>query len=1324
MSKRFLKPSVFSLLVAAGLLSIMSVAGCPAPQTPTAPPSEEEGQAAQPDVPTTDNGLPRPIEPPILDDDTTTSDSDGTVPTGPGGGGGGDDDGGAGEPGLVMISIGQPTDDIAVAAPPRAAQGTIINLEFTLIDFTGAVNGGRLLLARDDNADAQPDGAPVYTQSLAISAGANTWAFDTTTVVTNNLLNNSFGRFVLGARATTVSNDVIEAYATATITIDGIAPTVTWVGAGPTQDQLDVEDHLVNRDTTWTVNLQTSDNSPHTWRVLLDMDLTPENGTEFQLVPETDLPADSGVRTPPSPLTLAIYPAGTYYYYVIVSDDVEPAERFYAPGTAPGTYSRLAITSRLIGEYDLNDLAEQNHGAILEGFNFNDLAGSAMVGVPDIDGDNDDEFVIVSRFGKPYAVSHNGVGFGEAYMIYGSPQGLTGVEDSLNTVGTDIPGLPFAGIRTPIAVAPPLDPNDPDYHPARSIAWTEGISDVTTIADMDGDDLPEIVFSFPRIESVSLQNDAAAVQEPDLRPDRGWMGAAEFDAFDYSTGEWTPNQTQFARGGVVIVSSHNDILKDPDRQNRKFDRLMDLHEVGQMFGSKEGGSSGMGFPEFVPYLKDDNVEAKTTMCDGEETEYDEVTLLWDVIMTNQGPGGFENEFTGRPFDDPTTCPPLSNFNWIGLWISDLDARVAPVDDACGGNCVLSNRWYRWGIDGDYFCFPFTDIDTLTQTCVGADGSNPSWHGDYFFPGDPIGSGWNGNQDSIWTGFYGRATPHVDSERDLIGARVLGQRVDDHFGTTIGSDGTWLYIGSPRHTAIRGDAVAGDDVSELPTLTRDDSGVVYLMRTDARPYPGSSTSYTQLWIEPGTRFLPDPDPEDEIEPNEPIAWPYVDVEAPDRTDWTMPVPHNYVIEDVGSIRGRDQHWAGAPGTLIVTEPPEGHQLDRNDQIIEYSHSVASRCSVDDQVARGWLQADAPVNSGVYGGFVAVESVEYYVDRTPQIVGPHQGAQLGHVRALGDVNDDGIMDFAVGSTQLRTDFSDPASPTVGGVFVVYGRPTGFQTANDILLERVGFRRADPDRVDGVLLKGADGNDQLGWAFGKVGNSLPLGNPERRPSFNGDEYADVVVGNEGDSSNSGEVLVIFGSEDLRSPGPITDDGPIPGDPDGVDAFGGWTPDAIVNSLHAIRFVGEAPGDMAGANVAGIGDVDNDGFGDILIAAPGAGTANQGIVYLIYGSEDYTGGQTFSLAQVGSVECQGVRFLGRDENDYLGGGSIAFPNAENPIYLNPDQVPVTVYSKGVAGIGDVNGDGKADYAISAMLADVHDEVYDGVTNAGEVYVIYGRGD
>jgi hypothetical protein len=624
MSKCTLRSSVLSLFVAGVVLSILSVGGCPTAQTPTTPSTtNDDTQSAQPTTPTTDDGLDRPIEPPTLNGDTTTSDSGDTGSTDTGGGGGE-------QPGFVLISINQPSDSMAVAVPPRVAHGATVTLQFNLTDVTGAVSKGELLLARDDNSNGQPDGPPVYKQEIAISEGSNTWLFDTNTVVEKNLLTNGFGRFVLGARATTVSANVTEAYSTATITIDAIAPTVSWLGAGPTQAELDLEDHLVNRDTTWAVALETSDNSPHTWRVLVDMDLTPANGNEFELVPETDAPADTGTRTPANPLTLAIYPAGTYYYYVIVSDGVDPAETFYAESDIPGQRPRLAITNRLIGEFDLDQLEEeafpvsQSKGTIMEGYNFNDLTGSSMVSVPDLDGDGDSELVIGARFGKPNLQSgeFEGRGWGEAYLIYGDgAYRLTGVK-SVNSIGATIPGLRFRGIRT-----------------RQNNNHTEGLSDITVIDDMDGDDLPELVFSFPRAESLSLRA-PAPYQHPDLIRDVADTGTLEYDAIDYSIYDpsdpdtydlaWMDGTAQFTRGGIVIVSSHNEMLKDPTQLTRKFDRVLDLHEIGQMF-------SWMKRPSTMPFIVGDGIifaGAGQIDCTGEGDlqDYTSWFVIWDLWL--------------------------------------------------------------------------------------------------------------------------------------------------------------------------------------------------------------------------------------------------------------------------------------------------------------------------------------------------------------------------------------------------------------------------------------------------------------------------------------------------------------------------------------------------------------------------------------------------------------------------------------------------------------------------------------------------------------------
>ncbi|MGB4190969.1 MAG: hypothetical protein WBJ81_00255 [Rickettsiales bacterium] len=97
------------------------------------------------------------------------------------------------------------------------------------------------------------------------------------------------------------------------------------------------------------------------------------------------------------------------------------------------------------------------------------------------------------------------------------------------------------------------------------------------------------------------------------------------------------------------------------------------------------------------------------------------------------------------------------------------------------------------------------------------------------------------------------------------------------------------------------------------------------------------------------------------------------------------------------------------------------------------------------------------------------------------------------------------------------------------------------------------------------------------------------------------------------------------------------------------------------------------SGTSVAGAGDVNNDGYDDIIIGAPWA-SSNAGEFYVVYGSASIN---DINLATLTSV--QGFSISGLS-GDY---------------YANP-----------AAGAGDVNNDGYADFII----------------NAGISYVIYGK--
>ena len=140
-----------------------------------------------------------------------------------------------------------------------------------------------------------------------------------------------------------------------------------------------------------------------------------------------------------------------------------------------------------------------------------------------------------------------------------------------------------------------------------------------------------------------------------------------------------------------------------------------------------------------------------------------------------------------------------------------------------------------------------------------------------------------------------------------------------------------------------------------------------------------------------------------------------------------------------------------------------------------------------------------------------------------------------------------------------------------------------------------------------------------------------------------------------------------------------------------------------------------LGGARSAG--DFNQDGFGDILITAPGEARVDrtgegvrQGVVYLIFGGP-HLFNTKWSLAQVGSDELPGIVFLSP-----FGQGGL------------DEAAPRTV-----GLIGDVNNDGFGDIAIGNPLADFVDINFpqgpDGnpqeigrLQDAGDIYIIYGN--
>ncbi|MFI5371390.1 MAG: FG-GAP-like repeat-containing protein [Candidatus Eisenbacteria bacterium] len=373
------------------------------------------------------------------------------------------------------------------------------------------------------------------------------------------------------------------------------------------------------------------------------------------------------------------------------------------------------------------------------------------------------------------------------------------------------------------------------------------------------------------------------------------------------------------------------------------------------------------------------------------------------------------------------------------------------------------------------------------------------------------------------------------------------------------------------------------------------------------------------------------------------------------------------------------------------------------------------------------------SVLYGSASGLPLLTGYTDvgtlvGSTQISSPTAGAGFGSAAiTAGDVNGDGYADVVVGAPNDNTYASN------GGYVRVYlGGPSGLGSSvwwwesSSFANSKLGISITPAGDLNGDgladLLVGESGKIDVAVSYGSTmlfTNFINVGGNYRSfctaGDFNGDGLSDVVVGDgsyTNGQSDEGEIVVYPGVGE----GPTT------------------TP--------YYSYSVTADGSNTGWSVSSAGDVNGDGYDDYLIGVPtynntSAGETNNGAALLVYGGFTApTGGiHWFRIGangdQLGISVCRAGDINGDGYGDIIAGAHqpgtgngeacIWYGGPGKPVLNAPPDVTLTGFAAdsqfgGCVTSGDFNGDGYTDVAVGAPQ-----EANGSLAGAGAVYVYLG---
>ena len=421
--------------------------------------------------------------------------------------------------------------------------------------------------------------------------------------------------------------------------------------------------------------------------------------------------------------------------------------------------------------------------------------------------------------------------------------------------------------------------------------------------------------------------------------------------------------------------------------------------------------------------------------------------------------------------------------------------------------------------------------------------------------------------------------------------------------------------------------------------------------------------------------------------------------------------------------------------------------------------------DDFVIPSWANEGSTCYI-LHGGSTLDANIDLTIQAEPE-QSPGSGNDFGYSAAMaGDVNNDGYNDIIIGATGY--------DGNSGCAYIYFGGP-GFDNTPDVLLTRyqnnskfgycvAGVGDVNNDNYDDVLVSAPFASDggkaylYLGGASMDNTPDLQIDNPASSGrfgeslsalgDFNNDNYDDFVIGEQQYQAFKGNAYIYYGSatpdntEDVHLTGSDYNTGFGCSVSGGDDFNNDGYPDLLVGARltnnwgSAYLYYGGPSFDTVadvtfsqsiqnyayfGGRLKMVGDVNNDGFDDIIICTdPSNPYPNYAFLYFGNNSAENTAdlefvyendGQDVVPGKAGDLNGDGINdllvsaFYEYSDSVYIYLGGENMDNRYDMVMSNG--ASYEEFGKAIAGVGDVNNDGINDFLIGAPWQGMNGNAY-----------------